>query len=241
MPPSRCWTVLRSLSTLILPGATTAPLISPQKAQAPSTPKKSRITAIPWRMMLRGFSMALFFLLPGAWSSPWPLLALPAGTFTGAMRAMVRPVVSRGAFSFLGVSLIVMGLLLFLQRLLLPGYLFLLRAGPRGLFLLAQGGQFLQHGLTGAGKGDLPFLHDDDVVHDIEDAGLVGDQHHSGLALPEVQHGAGQLLFAPSSSRLELGSSSTTRRGSPYRARASPMRWRWPPERAAPCSPIWVS
>ena len=89
-----------------------------------------------------------------------------------------------------------MGLLLFLQRLLLAGYLFLLRAGPRGLFLLAQGGQFLQHGLTGAGKGDLPFLHDDDVVHDIEDAGLVGDQHHSGLALPEVQHGAGQLLFA---------------------------------------------
>ncbi len=42
MPPSRCWTVLRSLSTLILPGATTAPLISPQKAQAPSTPKEEQ-------------------------------------------------------------------------------------------------------------------------------------------------------------------------------------------------------
>ena len=89
------------------------------------------------------------------------------------------------------------GFLLFLQCLLLAGYLFLLHTGLSGLFLLvAHGGKLFQHGLAGAGKGYLSFLHDDDVVHDIEDAGLVGDQHHGGIALLEVQYGAGQLLFA---------------------------------------------
>ena len=39
---------------------------------------------------------------------------------------------------------------------------------------------------------------------------------------------------SPSWSRLAFGSSSTTRRGSPYSARASAMRWRWPGESALP-------
>ena len=46
---------------------------------------------------------------------------------------------------------------------------------------------------------------------------------------------------SPSLSRLEFGSSSTTRNGSPYSARASAMRWRCPPESASPPSPIGVS
>src|SRR5205807_1244373 len=45
---------------------------------------------------------------------------------------------------------------------------------------------------------------------------------------------------SPSVSRLEFGSSSTIRNGSPYSARASATRWAWPAESAAPCSPIWV-
>ena len=36
---------------------------------------------------------------------------------------------------------------------------------------------------------------------------------------------------SPSASRLALGSSSTTKRGLPNTARASAMRWRWPPDR----------
>src|SRR5262249_8435993 len=46
---------------------------------------------------------------------------------------------------------------------------------------------------------------------------------------------------SPSASRLAFGSSSTTRRGLPYSARASAMRWRWPPESVTPPSPICVS
>ena len=42
---------------------------------------------------------------------------------------------------------------------------------------------------------------------------------------------------SPSVSRFELGSSRTIRLGSPYTARARPMRWRYPPERIAPPSP----
>ena len=45
---------------------------------------------------------------------------------------------------------------------------------------------------------------------------------------------------SPWESRLEFGSSRTTRNGSPNRARARPMRWRWPAERAMPCGPISV-
>lgn len=65
------------------------------------------------------------------------------------MRAMVRPVVSRGVFSLGDVSGIAAGLLRFLQgfllflQCLLLGELFLLHAGLSGLFLLvAHGGQF---------------------------------------------------------------------------------------------------
>ena len=39
---------------------------------------------------------------------------------------------------------------------------------------------------------------------------------------------------SPSASRLAFGSSSTTSRGSPYSARARPMRWRWPPDSSRP-------
>src|SRR5687768_3617036 len=46
---------------------------------------------------------------------------------------------------------------------------------------------------------------------------------------------------SPSPSRLEFGSSSTRRRGSPYRARARAMRWRCPGERRPPCAPTGVS
>ena len=46
---------------------------------------------------------------------------------------------------------------------------------------------------------------------------------------------------SPSLSRLELGSSSTIRKGLPYSARASATRCAWPADSAVPCSPIWVS
>src|SRR5262249_23540011 len=43
---------------------------------------------------------------------------------------------------------------------------------------------------------------------------------------------------SPSESRLELGSSSTTRNGLPYSARASAMRWRWPADSTEPAVPM---
>ena len=43
---------------------------------------------------------------------------------------------------------------------------------------------------------------------------------------------------SPAWSRLAFGSSSTTRRGWPNIARASPIHCRWPPESTAPCAPI---
>ena len=44
---------------------------------------------------------------------------------------------------------------------------------------------------------------------------------------------------SPSLPRFEFGSSSTTRNGSPYKARASAMRWRCPPDSASPPRRPW--
>src|SRR6195256_416987 len=45
---------------------------------------------------------------------------------------------------------------------------------------------------------------------------------------------------SPSALRLALGSSRTTRKGSPNTARARPRRWRWPADRDIPPSPMRV-
>jgi hypothetical protein len=46
---------------------------------------------------------------------------------------------------------------------------------------------------------------------------------------------------SPALSRFELGSSSTTRRGLPKKARASAMRCFWPPDRGVPSAATMVS
>jgi hypothetical protein len=54
------------------------------------------------------------------------------------------------------------------------------------------------------------------------------------VGLPEFR--APSSARSPASSRLALGSSSTSRRGWPYSARASATRWRWPPDSRVPAT-----
>ena len=71
-------------------------------------------------------------------------------------------------------------------------------------------------------------------------AGLWADHDDGHAARLEVGERASSAA-SPARSRFAFGSSSTTTRGSPYSARASAMRCRWPPESIAPPSPICVS
>src|SRR5262249_9865082 len=58
MPPSRCCTLLRLVSTLTKPLATTAPLRGAVTAQAPSTPKNRRMIDQPATPAARMESLA---------------------------------------------------------------------------------------------------------------------------------------------------------------------------------------
>ena len=51
MPPSRCCTILRSFSILIVPGATTAPLIWPKRKDSENA-EEIRISHKPWRTLI---------------------------------------------------------------------------------------------------------------------------------------------------------------------------------------------
>src|SRR6476661_4919201 len=68
MPPSRCCTVFRSLSTTIEPGAMTAPSIDARQLHPPNTPKVRNATAKP---LLAGVRQS-----PDGLPSPLPAVGL---------------------------------------------------------------------------------------------------------------------------------------------------------------------
>jgi hypothetical protein len=85
-------------------------------------------------------------------------------------------------------------------------------AGHQGTGVrMHRGIQYLENG---AGFDNFTVFHDDDLVrHGPDHIHIMGDQQVAQAPIP-----------------LQVGSSSTIRRGSTIKARAIASRWRWPPE-----------
>ena len=116
-------------------------------------------------------------------------------------------------------------------------------AGPRTCALATSGGgarDLGENDVLGAKRLLAAFHKKQNGVDRSQGAGPMRHNDDDAAARTHASDGARQRLVA-SESRFEFGSSSTTRKGSPYSPRARPMRWRWPAERPAPSSPMWVS